>query len=182
MITMIEGPRNTGKTYLLEQSGKKVYKFPYAKWYDILDLGLDKLAANAFGMGRLILHDLDNNGYLGNIITDRSIISPLAWGVIEGRVTRQKSQELLMQMLENGIINVDNNIIYVTGENESSRDRNDHWDSSDYEIEDEMYYHIMETLEYYGMNVIRFENKFDKLSTVAFKKVLEKCTQTQVKQ
>ena len=87
-----------------------------------------------------------------------------------------------MKMLDTGIINVDNNIVYVTGENPISRNRNDHWDTSDYEIEDQMYYHIMETLDYYGMNVIRFENKFDKLSTIAFKKVLEKCTQTQVKQ
>ena len=172
MITMIEGPRNTGKTHLLRESGIKVYKFPFAKWYDILDLGKDKLAANAFGMGRLILHDLDNNGYIDNIITDRSIITPLAWGVIEGRRSQKESQKLLMEMINNGIINSDNKIVYMKGDNPHGRNRGDHWDEADYEIEDRMYYHIMETLDKYLGNVIEFENKFDKISVALFKKLL----------
>ena len=172
MITMIEGPRNTGKTHLLKEAGIKVYKFPFAKWYDILDLGKDKLAANAFGMGRLILHDLDNNGYIDNIITDRSIITPLAWGVIEGRMSERESHKLLMQMINNGIINSDNKIVYMKGDNPNGRNRGDHWDNSDYEIEDRMYYHIMETIDKYLGNVIEFENKFDKLSVALFKKML----------
>ena len=172
MITMIEGPRNTGKTHLLKESGIKVYKFPFAKWYDILDLGRDKLAANAFGMGRLMLHDLSNNGYIDNIITDRSIISPLAWGVIEGRVSQKESHTLLMHMIHEGILNADDKIIYVTGDNPNGRSRGDHWDDSDFEIESKMYYHIMETLDKYLGNVIEFENKFDNLSTALFKKLL----------
>jgi hypothetical protein len=172
MITMIEGPRNTGKTHLLQQAGIKVYKFPFAKWYDILDLGKDKLAANAFGMGRLILQDLDNQGYIDNIVTDRSIISPLAWGVIEGRMSQKDSYKLLMEMINSGIINSDNKIIYVKGMNPHGRERGDHWDEADYEIEDRMYYHIMETLDKYLGNVIEFENKFDKLSIELFKKIV----------
>ena len=169
---MIEGPRNTGKTHLLKESGIKVYKFPFAKWYDILDLGKDKLAANAFGMGRLMLHDLDNSGYIDNIVTDRSIITPLAWGVIEGRMKERESHKLLMDMINNGIINQDNKIVYMKGENPSGRNRGDHWDDADYEIEDRMYYHIMETIDKYLGNVIEFENKFDKLSVALFKKLL----------
>ena len=172
MITMIEGPRNTGKTHLLKESGIKVYKFPFAKWYDILELGKDKLAANAFGMGRLMLHDLDNSGYIDNIVTDRSIITPLAWGVIEGRMKERESHKLLMDMINNGIINQDNKIVYMKGENPSGRNRGDHWDDADYEIEDRMYYHIMETIDKYLGNVIEFENKFDKLSVALFKKLL----------
>jgi len=172
MITMIEGPRNTGKTHLLQEAGIKVYKFPYAKWYNILDLGKDKLAANAFGMGRVILHDLNNNGYIENIVTDRSIISPLAWGVIEGRVTEQESNRILMKILHEGIITVDDKIIYVTGENTNSRNRGDHWDNSDYELEDRMYYNIMETIDKYLGNVIEFENNFDNKSIIRFKKLI----------
>ena len=173
MITMIEGPRNTGKTHLLKEAEIKVYKFPFAKWYDILDLGKDKLAANAFGMGRLMLHDLDNNGYIDNIITDRSIITPLAWGVIEGRMEEKESHKLLMEMINNGIINSDNKIIYMNGTNPNGRDRGDHWDDADYEIEDRMYYHIMETIDKYLGNVIEFENKFDNKSIALFKELLK---------
>ena len=170
---MIEGPRNTGKTHLLKESGIKVYKFPFAKWYDILDLGKDKLAANAFGMGRLMLHDLNNQGYVKDIVTDRSILSPLAWGVIEGRVTESESHRLLMKMINEGIITADDKIVYVVGENPNGRERGDHWDHSDYEIEDRMYYHIMETLDKYLGNVIEFENKFDKLSQALFNKIIQ---------
>ena len=173
MITMIEGPRNTGKTHLLKESGIKVYKFPFAKWYDILDLSKDKLAANAFGMGRLILHDLHNQGYIDKIVTDRSILSPLAWGVIEGRMSEIESHALLMKFINEGIITSDDKIVYVTGDNPKGRSRGDHWDESDYEIEDRMYYRIMETLDKYLGNVIEFENKFDQSSQAVFNKIIE---------
>ena len=172
MITMIEGPRNTGKTHLLKESGIKVYKFPFAKWYDILELDDNKTAANAFGMGRLILHDLHNQGYIDTIVTDRSILSPLAWGVIENRMTEQDSHKLLMKMINQEIITADDKVIYVTGDNPNNRNRGDHWDLADQDLEDRMYYHIMETLDKYLGNVIEFENKFDKLSTALFTKLI----------
>jgi len=118
------------------------------------------------------LHDLDNHGYIDNIITDRSVITPLAWGVIEGRMNEKESERLLVKMIETGIINSDNKIIYMTGDNPYGRNRGDHWDEADYEIESRMYYRIMNYIDKYLGNVIEFENKFNEESIKEFQKII----------
>lgn len=126
----IEGPRNTGKTYLLEHYLKefpnkwKTHKFPFFDFYKELELEKDFNAANAFSFGKdLALFQLAKDSLLpNNIILDRGFISSIAFCKI---FRNCKEEELVRysEIVKNNFENIDIDIIFVQPD-EEGRQRN----------------------------------------------------------
>lgn len=198
MIILIEGPRNTGKTFLMdsleEDSGFIKYKFPYlafvdriaANWPTSDDEKIKKLLEQnkqdkmgAFSLGRdlALLHF--GQALNQNVIIDRCVFSSLVFGKIFNRYTENEINNVIKLLKEEKLFeNV--LVFYVTGENPEKRE------SKDWKVFDELKYELQVKYfdEFLGQfDHFQFVNKFDEESVERFKvKINEMCkiTETEV--
>jgi hypothetical protein len=169
MITIFEGIRNSGKTFLSHKfsHSKKlpIYKFDFVGWFTRLELGDSDESTHLFALGKeLMLLQLNSQGFLPSFVLDRGILTVLTWGVLSGRITLEKASEQLEKIAKSGIL-TNCEIIVVSGQNPSKDSRNkDVWDFRDGdkgELEILEYFINRISSEEYGIKVTMVENTFD---------------------
>jgi len=107
----IDGPRNVGKSFLINNSNLDIikYKFPYAKYYnesfkDVFknihnltdDIEINsRLELFYFGIGfNLTILDLLKQGIITeNILADRGLLSDIIHGILANRITIEEGLE-----------------------------------------------------------------------------------------
>jgi hypothetical protein len=142
MIYVFEGPRNSGKTYLSQKISENIddlsrFQFDFVNYFDLLRLtSKDNTEAHSFAMGKELMimqiaRDLNGKNCIGNFIHDRGILTVLAWGLSENRITKAEVIRQIEFIIKNDLLS-DIHIIYICGDNPDTQDRNkDQWDYAD---------------------------------------------------
>lgn len=116
----IEGPRNAGKTYLLERYLKEnpnkffTYKFPYFDLYEKLELGKELNAGTFFSYGKdLDLLSLAKMNLLPkNLILDRGFVSTIIFAMIF-RKAKEEDMTKYIELIKEKYQGVKIDILYV---------------------------------------------------------------------
>ena len=116
----IEGPRNAGKTYLLDKYLKEnpnkffTYKFPYYDLYEKLDLEKELNAGTYFSFGKdLDLLSLAKMNLLpNNIILDRGFISTIIFAMIF-RGAKEEQMTRYIELIKEKYQGIKIDIVYV---------------------------------------------------------------------
>lgn len=124
----IEGPRNAGKTYLLERYLKEnpnkffTYKFPYFSLYEKLNLEKELNAGTHFSYGKdLDLLSLAKMNLLPeNLILDRGFVSTIIFAMIF-RKAKEEEMTRYIELIKDKYKDVKINILYIEP-NISNRD------------------------------------------------------------
>tara|TARA_R110000796_G_scaffold143365_4_gene259851 strand:- start:754 stop:1296 length:543 start_codon:yes stop_codon:yes gene_type:complete len=176
MLTIIEGARNSGKTFLLDQLeqgywSKPVFKFPFTSWFERLGLEETCNSGHCLGLGKeIMIHELNKSGFLKDTWMDRGIITALAWGVFQKRITQEQAMNQFNYFIEDGLFkNV--RIIYVIGENPNSRGSKDLWDKVPRKVELFALEIFLRALKDNGISYQKFNNSFNEESINRFKKL-----------
>jgi hypothetical protein len=139
MIYLIEGARNSGKTFITSFfKESKDYKFPFTRWFGDLGYNDEKKETHDFALGKeIMLLDLNKKGFIEEMICDRGIITVFVWAVLSGRISEQRALEELNLVIKDGLF--DNvKILWVKGKNPDQTSRNkDFWDRREQEREKE---------------------------------------------
>lgn len=176
MLTIFEGARNSGKTYLANQysknSGIPIYKFEYTKWFEFLNLKDNALEAHALASGKeMALLQLNRDGVLLDAISDRGPFTILVWGVMSGRISQETGLNQLSDIAKSGLLDKCR-IVYISGENPDKSARNkDQWDFRDDNpnIEREHYeFFISKALEIKpDLDIYKIQNTFDERTSIS---------------
>jgi len=175
-LIILEGSRNSGKTYLAQkQDTLPVFKFDFNSNFSTWDFGKQSEDIHWFGLGKeVMLHELEQSGYLPKLLVDRGILTNSVWGVFQGRVTKTQAEQDLINFHKRGLFkNV--RIIVVEGESGRSRTK-DIWDNDDSRAEEErvLFRSFSLLLKDLGVDVRSFTNNFDLESVVRFKNEIRK--------
>jgi hypothetical protein len=171
MIYVFEGPRNSGKTYLSKAIESNLnlprFQFDFGNYFNLLELkSKDNREAHSFSMGKELMimqiaKDLKRS--LPDYIHDRGILTVLAWGLSENRITKDdviKQIEFIREYdLMSGIT-----VIYVNGSNPDKSDRNkDQWDYAELDDSERSAFEfvIFKFIELGFQNIKVFQNNFD---------------------
>ena len=189
MILFIEGPRHSGKTYLIEKFLEQntdprieYYKFYFANHIKTLDLvGLDETPAlHYFSLGN-IMTIMEMNlrpEYKDKIwIFDRAIVSAYTWAILRNRLSRTAAELEFLKLISSNLYqNSKTLVVAVTGQTGDSDRVKDTWDGKHSTIEEQQ---LMAKLIESGMsqlannragNQLSFIfNQFDDTSVVLFK-------------
>jgi len=105
MIKLIEGARNSGKSYLLQWANVKPYKFDFPFWYGKLKLNNKDRETHSFALSKeILLHELNRDGLLaGDVYVDRGILTVLTWGVLKDRISMDEAIKQLWHFSEAGL-------------------------------------------------------------------------------
>ena len=154
MITIFEGPRNSGKTFLAnrfaDMNKSKIFKFDFVGWFNELKLLDNSESTHLFALGKeAMLLQLNKENMLPDFVLDRGFLTVLTWGVLSGRITEEKAQDHLRILAEKGLLK-NCRIVYVIGNNPNTDPRGkDFWDHRDGTGEEQG---IMENLRDYISN------------------------------
>jgi hypothetical protein len=168
MITIFEGPRNSGKTFLVDKysllKAIPVFKFDFAFWFNSLKLPDNGERTHDFALGKeLMLLQLNRDGILPDFILDRGILTVLTWGVMSGRISEAKAFSELQMINQQGLLK-NCQIVYVTGNNPNQNKRDkDNWDFRDgLQDEKNIMDDFIQTLSSsYKIKVKEIQNTFD---------------------
>jgi hypothetical protein len=170
-LIIVEGARRSGKSYLVSnQEILPVFKFDFNSNFSQWDLGKKSKDSHMFGLGKeVMLHELNNSGFLGKTIIDRGILTNSVWGVFQSRISESQAKKDLFNFSKRGLFK-DTKIILVEGEYDIER-KKDIWDSEDTRGEEErsLFRSFSLFLEILGVEVIHFNNNFDDDSLERFK-------------
>jgi len=136
MIYVFEGPRNSGKTYLSKAIESKLnlprFQFDFGNYFNLLELkSKDNSEAHSFSMGKELMimqiaKDLKES--MPDFIHDRGILTVLAWGLSENRITRDDVIKQIEFIKDKNLMS-EISVIYINGNNPDRSDRNkDQWD------------------------------------------------------
>jgi len=175
-LIILEGSRNSGKTYLAQkQDTLPVFKFDFNSNFSTWDFGKQSEDIHWFGLGKeVMLHELEQSGYLPKLLVDRGILTNSVWGVFQGRVTKTQAEQDLINFHKRGLFkNV--RILVVEGEWNQSRTK-DIWDNDDSRAEEEraLFRSFSLLLKDLGVDIRSFTNNFDLESVVRFKNEIRK--------
>jgi hypothetical protein len=172
MLRLIEGARNSGKTYLLQWANIEPYKFPFPFWYGKLKLSNNDVGTHHFAVGKeIMLHHLNRDGHIRKeLFIDRGILTVLVWGVLENRITMDEAVKQLWTFANEGLFD-ETEVIYIKGENPRERGAKDVWDNSDKAKEALLYEELLTELHEAlpNLKITRFQNGFDMMSAVEFR-------------
>lgn len=182
MIYVFEGPRNSGKTFLSNYISTKFYikrfQFAFADFFRVLGLkSQNSKEAHAFAMGKelMIMQLFKEIDFKKDIIHDRGILTVLAWGIMEGRITEEE-MESQIKMIKDFNLLEDVSIIFITGDNPNKGDRNkDEWDRIDGDSRElECYRKVIQKFKEYKIEVIsEFRNDFNETSLLNITNLFE---------
>lgn len=171
MIYVFEGPRNSGKSYLSKAIEKSLviprFQFDFGSYFNLLGLSSkDNREAHSFSMGKELMimqiaRDLKRS--LPDYIHDRGILTVLAWGLSENRITEDDVIKQIEFIKEHNLMS-EITVIYVKGENPDKSDRNkDQWDYAELDDKERSAFKfvIFKFIELGFENIKIFENKFD---------------------
>jgi len=176
MIRLIEGARNSGKSYLLEWANVVPYKFPFPHWYGKLKLNNNDRETHSFALSKeILLHELNRNGHIQDLFVDRGILTVLTWGVLENRISMDEAVKQLWLFAEQDLF-TDVEVIYIYGDNPRERGSKDLWDDSDRAKEKDIYETLLIELHEAdpSCKITRFENRFSLMSAVDFRNEIVK--------
>lgn len=168
MVYVFEGSRNSGKSYLSEmlsiQNGISRFQFNFVGGFNLLGLeNSDNRESHSFAMGKELMlmqiaRDLKD---CPTFIHDRGILTVLAWGLSENRITENAVDKQIEYLKENDLFS-NITIIYIDGENPVKSDRNkDQWDYADKTSrEKDCFELVIDKFENAGIRVVRIENTF----------------------
>ena len=141
MILFIEGPRHSGKTYLIERFLEQntdprveYYKFYFANHLKTLDLEWqeDQPGLHYFSLGNImtIMEMNQRPQYQDKIwIFDRAIISAYTWAVLRKRLSLERARVEIRLLLESELYsNCQTVFIMPTGQTGDNNRTKDHWD------------------------------------------------------
>jgi hypothetical protein len=150
MILFIEGPRHSGKTYLIEKFLEQntdprveYYKFYFANHLKTLDLQWqeDQPGLHYFSLGNIltILEMNQREEYKDKIwLFDRAIISAYTWALLRKRLDLIRAREEYRKLLESNLYsNCKTVFIYTEGQTGDDNRKKDHWDGQ-VKTEDEL--------------------------------------------
>lgn len=193
MITLIEGPRATGKTFLLDSFFNQntdpntiYYKFLFAKYLQDFDIKKydDGPGVHYFSIANVITILELNKTLLKdkNIVFDRCIFSAYVWSIYRNRLPKDELMTEFNKILQSDLFE-DCQIIYLTrpdGIVESNRQK-DYFDQfQNYEKEKLHFDNIFSDTSSLINNsdkrtsFIEFTNNFDEQSIQHFCKLLNK--------
>ena len=172
MIHLIEGARNSGKTFLVNSLDFNYkYKFDFVGWSGNLEIVEKKSEIHNFALAKeIMLHDLNKNGFIERVIVDRGILTVLVWGILNKRITETEAYYQLNKFIDKGLFE-DTTILYVYGNNPEGRQKEDFWSDDIREKEREIYESILEIYEINTGNVTTFINDFTEASVKKFEEV-----------
>jgi hypothetical protein len=181
MIILIEGPRNSGKSYLINSVSRKTFKFPFDYWFDGLNIPNDSKEIHSFAISKeIMLHQLNREGHLGKepITVDRGILSTWVWGILQNRVSREEVLSQIKLWIDKKLFD-NTQIVVVVGSTITQDTRiKDAWDGTDSRAEKEIYDFILEPIVKSGIKVIQFVNNFDEESVLEFNSTINKCVES----
>jgi thymidylate kinase len=193
MITLIEGPRLSGKSFLLDKFFEQntdpntiYYKFLFAKYLQDFDIKKydDGPGVHYFSIANVITILELNKTLLKdkNIIFDRCIFSAYVWSIYRNRLPKTELMQEFNKILSSDLFE-DCQIIYLTRPEyikDSNRNK-DYFDQfQNYEKEKSLFDDIFsDTSNYINSNskrtkFIKFTNNFDDLSIQHFCNLLNK--------
>lgn len=143
MILFIEGPRHSGKTYLIEKfleqntdSRVEYYKFYFANHLETLDLKWqeDQPGLHYFSLGNImtILEMNQRPQYTDKIwVFDRAIVSAYTWAILRKRLSHERAMTEYMALLTSDLYkNCKTVFIMTDGQTGDSDRQKDHWDGA----------------------------------------------------
>ncbi len=172
MIILIEGPRNTGKTFLLQEYN--TFKFPFTKWFQELGLKDQSRETHNVALAKeIMLHQLNRDGHITkDLIVDRGIITTWVWGIMQERITIREAITQIDFWNARDLFK-DTHILLVEGDNPQEREEKDIWDGVEYDQEQEIYSEVIKVLTKQGINIgMPFINRFDENSTQRFRTII----------
>ena len=173
MITIFEGARNSGKTFLAnsyaQQTGTGIFKFDFVGWFSNLSVPDQDPIIHYFALGKeAMLLQLNRDGFLPNLILDRGFLTVLTWGIISERITKQTALQQLNILKDRGLL-CNLKIVLIEGTNPSSGDRNkDFWDFRENStLEKETLHNLIYTSQiiYPELKVVKIQNDFTNKSS-----------------
>jgi hypothetical protein len=170
MIYVFEGPRNSGKTYLSKAIESELnlprFQFDFGAYFNLLELNSkDNKEAHSFSMGKeLMLMQIakDLSESMPDFIHDRGILTVLAWGLSENRITENDVIKQIEFIKDNDLMS-EISVIYINGNNPDKSDRNkDQWDYAELDnTEREAFEFVIYKFVEFGFDNIRiFQNEF----------------------
>ena len=138
MIILIEGPRHSGKTFLIQNflSINKNENLEYYKFYfanHVKELGLSKLdsekSLHYLSLGNILTILEMNKSYEKIKIFDRSILSAYTWAILQKRLSKKEAIEEFKRVIGSSLFcNCRHLVIEVEGETKDKiREKDDLW-------------------------------------------------------
>lgn len=188
MLYVFEGPRNSGKTFLSNYISERFkiqrFQFLFAQFFKSLSLSSGSKDAHSFALGKelmimQIFNDLILIGAEGkdlDVIHDRGILTVLAWGIMENRITEDEMEDQVKMIKEFGLMSKVE-IVFITGNNhlepQRKKDQWDHIDGDTREIE--AYRKVISKFNEHGIGKIKeFKNNFDEESLILITNLFKK--------
>jgi len=175
-LLIVEGPRKSGKSYLIsQQDSLPVFKFDFNSNFATWNFDKQGKDIHWFGLGKeVMLHELDNSGFLPKMIVDRGILTNSVWGVFQKRITEKQAKNDLIKFYERGLFKR-TRIILIEGQSKDKRTK-DIWDQDDIRGEEEksLFTSFSLLLRDLGVDVRTFTNNHDLDSVLRFKTDINK--------
>jgi hypothetical protein len=174
-LFVVEGSRKSGKTHFVNsQNWIPIFKFDFNGVYTSLDLPAKGDKTHHIGLGKeLMVHQLNRDGFLPNLMMDRGVITNSVWGVLNGRVSKKSVMKELDYMLDKGLFK---NSFFFLIRGTSIEDRSkDLWDYMDEMIPQEakLFEEFSSYLHDNGVRIQTIENKFDPESLSSFQAIIK---------
>jgi thymidylate kinase len=194
MIVLIEGPRGSGKSHLVDNFFTQnkddrfiYYKWEFSKWVSDLGINENCESTHYLSIGNILtILELSQTLFEDKILVlDRSIFSAYVWAMYLKRLDQTRSDAELNTILLSSIYQ-NCKLVYVTRDEsvkEFNRDKKDIFDAyENYGIEkrifDETFTIFNKTINEsdIGNSMIMFNNRFDSLCQFEFNKLLNSFT------
>jgi hypothetical protein len=174
-LFVIEGSRRSGKTHFVNsQNWIPIFKFDFNGVYTSLDLPERGDKTHHIGLGKeLMVHQLNRDSFLDDLMMDRGVITNSVWGILNGRVSKKSVLKELDYMLSNDLFK--NTFFFlIKGTSPESRSK-DLWDYMDERIPEEakLFEEFSSYLKDKGVRIQIIENKFDAESVSNFQSIIK---------
>jgi hypothetical protein len=174
-LFVVEGSRKSGKTHFVNsQTWFPVFKFDFNSLYTTLSLPERGQKTHHIGLGKeLMVHQLNRDGFLNDVMMDRGVITNSVWGILNGRVKESQVLSEINYMIENGLFK--NTIFFLILGTHSEERSKDVWDHMDIKIPEEMslFIKLFEYISERGVRTHVIQNKFDASSLSDFQTLIK---------
>jgi hypothetical protein len=174
-LIILEGSRRSGKTFFVNsQNWIPVFKFDFNALYTGLSLPEAGDKTHHIGLGKeIMIHQLNRDGFLDDLIMDRGVITNSVWGVLNKRVSKKSVLKELDYMVSNNLFKKSFFFI-ISGTFTGSREK-DLWDYMDERIPEEaaLFDEFGSYLSERGVRIQTIENKFDPESLSNFQTIIK---------
>lgn len=173
-LFVIEGARKSGKTYLVNsQKNLPVFKFDFNGAFEGLGLPRNSENTHYFGLGKeVMLHQLDGQGLLDNLMIDRGIITNSVWGIFQSRVTVSEVESELNWVIKERLLD-SSAFIQIKGTFEGERTK-DLWDADESRLQEEkdLFDYFFKYISNRGVRTFTFYNRFNDISLDLFNRLI----------